>query len=113
MVRPAVTFAARGIVVVGVFMLVGIVWQAVGGSLVARLHLGSGGAWTASLFALVLGLPIPLHVISIGLILQRRWLSPLWSKAAWIAIVGSGCWLGVSLVVRLFLLGNVHVDVST
>ncbi len=110
MVRTVVTLMARGIIVVGVLMLVGIVCQTVSGSLAARFQVESAGAWTGSLFALALGLPVPFHVVAIGLILQRRWLSPLWSKAAWIAIVGSGCWLGVSLAVRLLLLGNVQID---
>ena len=51
--------------------------------------------------AVGLSLPVPLHVISIGLILQRRWLSAGWSKFAWIAIVTSGLWLGVALVVKM------------
>lgn len=49
---------------------------------------------------LLIALPVPLHVIFIGLILQKRFLSPGWAKFAWVGIVTSGMWLGASLLYR-------------
>ncbi len=103
MIKTIVTLVALGIIVVGIVLLVGVPYQAVNGSLATRFFAQSQPSSIASLHALMLGLPAPFHVISIGLILQRRWLSSLWARVAWIAIVGSGCWLGASLAVRLLI----------
>lgn len=56
------------------------------------------------LFALLLALPVPLHVIFIGLIIQKRWLTPPMARFAWIGITASGLWLGAALAVKLFVL---------
>ena len=103
MIRAIVTFVARRIIVVGIVLLVGVLYQAVNGSLATKFFAKSQPSSITSLCALMLGLPVPLHVMSVGLILQRSWLSPLWARVAWIAIVGSGCWLGASLAVRLLI----------
>jgi hypothetical protein len=103
MVKIIVTFMARAVIVVGILLLVRILHQAVNGSLSTEFFAQSQVSSITSLYALLLGLPVPSHVISIGLILQRRWLSPPWAKFAWIAIVGSGCWLGASLAVRFLI----------
>jgi hypothetical protein len=103
MIKTIVTITARGVIVVGVLILVRMLYQTADGSLVGKFFAQSQPTPITSLYALMLGLPIPLHVISIGLIVQRRWLSPCWAKIAWAAIVGSGCWLGVSLAIRLMI----------
>jgi len=51
----------------------------------------------------LLALAVPLHVIFIGFILQRHWLSPLWLRISRVGIVASGLWLGVALVVKLYM----------
>jgi hypothetical protein len=53
------------------------------------------------LYALGLIIPVPLHIISIGLVLKRKWLSRFWARAAWPAIFISGCWLGAAIAVRI------------
>lgn len=50
---------------------------------------------------LLLALPVPLHVIFIGLIIQKKWLSPPMAKFAWVGITSSGMWLGASLLYRM------------
>ena len=51
----------------------------------------------------LLALPVPLHVIFIGLVLQKRWLSPAWARFAKVGIVTSGLWLGLALAMKLYL----------
>jgi len=92
------------IVIVGLGLLAGVIYRTATGSLAEQLFSRSQGSWIQSMYALGLSLPVPFHVISIGLVLQKRWLPPPWAKAAWLAIVLSGCWLGASLGIRLFLL---------
>ena len=89
---------------VGVFLLARVIYHAASGFLLAQLFPESQQSWANNLYAIVLSLPIPLHVISIGLVLQRRWLPPHWIRIAWLAVVISGCWLGVALVIKIFLL---------
>ena len=103
MTRKIVAILARGIIVVGLALLGRVLFQTVNGSLATRFFAESRPSWVTSLYALALGLPVPLHVISVGLIIQRRWLSPPWARVAWFAIVGSGCWLGASLAVRALI----------
>ncbi len=83
---------ANVIIVVGLCLLAKILYNAITSPLVLD-----------TVYALGLALPIPFHVISIGLIVQKRWLSPGWVKIAWFAIVISGCWLGVSLAIRVVI----------
>lgn len=95
---------AGGILGVGVLLLVRLAMSVWDGSIAAH---GPGGVevfWARASLGLLLRLPVPLHVISVGLILQTRWLSPAMARAAWVAVVVSGCWLGGALAVRLFLL---------
>ena len=103
MTRLAVRSVATAVSLVGIGLLGRLLWMAADGSLSAVVlpHAEPGG-WTPAV-SLALALPVPLHVIAIGLIVQRRWLSVPWKRFAWIAIVGSGCWLGVALVVRTLL----------
>ena len=103
MIRNVVTFVARGIILVGLLLLAGVLYHTIRGSLVEKFFDQSQPLLIASLSALMLALPVPLHVISVGLILQQRWLSPPWARVAWIAIAVSGCWLGASLAVRYLL----------
>lgn len=95
---------ANLVILVGLFLLVKILYNAATGSLTAQLFAASPESWTKHVSALGLGLPIPFHIISVGLILQRRWLSPPWKKVAWIVVAVSGCWLGVALGIKLLIL---------
>ena len=95
---------ANLIILAGLFLLVKILYGAATGSLTAQFFTASPALWTTHVFALILALPIPLHVISVGLLIQKRWLSPSWRRIAWIAVVVSGCWLGVALVVKLLII---------
>ncbi|XPV75602.1 MAG: hypothetical protein ACNI27_13280 [Desulfovibrio sp.] len=52
--------------------------------------------------SLILALPVPLHVIFVGLIVQKKHWSPRMAKFSWVGIVGSGMWLGASLAYRTF-----------
>jgi hypothetical protein len=103
MTRLAVRSVATAVSLVGIGLLGRLLWMAADGSLCAAVlpHAAPGG-WTPAI-VLALALPVPLHVIAIGLIVQRRWLSARGAQFAWIAIVGSGTWLGVALVVRTLL----------
>lgn len=93
------------IIVTGLFLLARVFYNAATGSLVAQLFTQSEESfWILNSCALGLKLPVPLHVISIGLILQRGRLSPRFAKAAWIAIVVSGCWLGGALAIKMLVL---------
>jgi hypothetical protein len=89
---------------VGLFLLIKILYNAATGSLTALLFAASQESWIKHVSALGLSLPVPFHVISVGLILQKRWLSPPWARFAWIAVVVSGCWLGVALGIKLLII---------
>ena len=95
---------ANMVIAAGLLLLAKVIYNAVTGSLSVRLFSRSQGSWLLTMYALGLSLPIPFHVISVGLILKRRWLSPFWAKAAWPAVVMSGCWLGVALGIKLLVL---------
>jgi succinate dehydrogenase/fumarate reductase cytochrome b subunit len=95
---------ANLVILVGLFLLVKILYNAASGSLAAQLVAASQESWIERMAALGLSLAVPFHVISVGLILQRRWLSPPWTRAAWIAVVVSGCWLGLALGIKLLIL---------
>ena len=100
MVKMIPRAAADLVILVGLYLLVKILYNAATGNLAVQLFAASPESWTTHVVALGLNLPLPLHIISIGLILQRRWLSPPWKRVAWIAVVVSGCWLGVALGIK-------------
>jgi len=95
---------ANLVILVGLFLLVKILYSAAAGSLTTQLFAASQESWIKHVPALGLSLPLPFHVISVGFILQRRWLAPLWKRIAWIAVVVSGCWLGVALGIKLLII---------
>ncbi|MEE9497066.1 MAG: hypothetical protein V3V39_11115 [Desulfobacterales bacterium] len=104
MPRNIIRLIAKVAVVVGLFLLVRVIYHADSGSLLAQLFPESQQLWANNLYAIGLSLPVPFHVISIGFVLQRRWLPPHWIRIVWLAVVISGCWLGVTLGIKIFLL---------
>lgn len=100
----AVRTFATAVSAVGLALLVRLMARLLDGSLAVELFPSSLPSAMPSLAAAVLSLPVPFHVISVGLILQRRWLSPTWARVAWLCVVTSGLWLGASLAVRAVVL---------
>jgi hypothetical protein len=96
---------AKVVVVLGLLLLVRVIYHAASGSLVAEFFYESQQSWISNLCAIGLSVPVPLHVISVGFVLQRRWLSHHWTRIVWLAVVISGCWLGAALAIKLFLFG--------
>jgi hypothetical protein len=104
MLRTIIRVLATAISVVGVLLLARVLLMANTGALTDMLFPQSPASWIWTAWALALSLAVPFHVISIGLILQRRWLSDRWARVAWFSIVISGCWLGAAIAAKLFLL---------
>jgi len=91
---------ANAAIVAGLFVLAYTLCSAMSGSLALRVFTGAQRPWIYSVYALGLMLPVPFHVISIGLVLKRKWLPPFWARTAWPAIFFSGCWLGAAIAVK-------------
>ena len=88
---------------IGVLLLIKLLLSAVNGELVRQLPSDLQQAWWSTPAALGLGLPVPLHIIAIGLVLQKWWLSPRLARIAWFGIITSGCWLGLALAGKLLI----------
>lgn len=96
---------ANVVILVGVFLLLKVVYHSATGLLVDQvLPHPQGEGWLPHAFALGLSLGVPLHVISVGLVLQKKWLPPLWARTSRIAVVVSGCWLGAALGIKTLVL---------
>ena len=104
MLKSAVRVTGSLAVLVGLCLLARVVYRASSGTLAAQYFPYARGSWTSSVYALGLSLPVPFHIISVGLVVQKRWLPPFWARAAWFAVVVSGCWLGAALAVKVFIL---------
>jgi len=102
--KTVVRVAANIVILVGFFVLGRVLCNSQSGALAQQYFGISPPSWIQNVYALGLGLPVPLHIISIGLVLQLRWLSPIWTKGARWAIVVSGCWLGLALGIRWLVL---------
>ena len=96
--------AANAVMIVGFLLLANIFYGAINGSLPARVFTGLHQSWIYNVYALGLILPVPFHIISIGLVLKRKWLSPFWARAALPAIFCSGCWLGVAVGIKFLVI---------
>ena len=48
---------------------------------------------------------LPIHLLSVALLLQRPYVSRRWNRVAWFATVGTGSWLGIAVLIRLAVLG--------
>ncbi|MBT8358282.1 MAG: hypothetical protein KJO61_10985 [Deltaproteobacteria bacterium] len=92
------------IIFTGLVLLILVLYNAALGTLSNLVFEGSTDSSLWNVIAIGLSLPVPLHVISIGLLLQKKWLPHRWVKISWIAIILSGCWLGIALFIKLFLL---------
>ncbi len=98
--RIFVRYLGCGIVVVGLFLLARLLYGMFGGPGSMDVVGGMEGAWERRVAVLAFRLPVPLHVISVGLIVQRRWLPRAAARAAWVSVMISGCWLGLALAAR-------------
>ncbi|MGD9300727.1 MAG: hypothetical protein PVI13_04090 [Desulfobacterales bacterium] len=98
--KRVIWIAANLIILISFFML-GRVWCKVASGVLVQQYFGtSPESWVQNVYALGLSLPVPLHIISVGLVLQLRWLSPRWARGTRWAVVISGCWLGLALAIR-------------
>jgi hypothetical protein len=98
--RTVVRVTANFVILTGIFLLGKVLFNSADGVLVQHYFGPSQGGRLENIYALGLGLPVPLHVISVGLVLQLRWLSTPWAKGARWAVVVSGCWLALALGIR-------------
>ncbi len=89
---------------VGLCLLVLVFWDWHTGVLAGEFFPDTEHTYKHHLGGLLLALPVSLHVIFIGLIIQKKWLSPPMARFAWVGIVSSGLWLGASLLAKLFWL---------
>jgi hypothetical protein len=98
-------FFANLVILTGILLLAKVMSHAANGALVDRVLTGPHGhGLLPQALALGLSLGVPLHVMSVGLVLQRKWLPPLWARTAQIAAVVSGCWLGAALGIKTLVL---------
>ena len=102
--KMVVRTTANIVILIGFFLLGRVLCSSQSGALAQQYFGASPESWIQNLYAAGLGLPIPLHIISVGLILQLRWLSPIWAKGARWAVGVSGCWLGLALAIRWLVL---------
>ena len=98
--KMVVRVIANITILIGIFLLIRVLYHGLSGVLAQQYFAPSQGSVVQNVYALGLSLPIPLHIIAIGLVLQLRWLSPIWARGTRWAIVVSGCWLGLALAIR-------------
>ena len=98
--KIVIRIIANVIILIGLFLLGRVLYYGLNGVLAQQYFAPPQGSVIQNAGALGLGLPIPLHIIAVGLVLKLRWLSPAWARGARWAVVGSGCWLGLALAIR-------------
>ena len=106
MTMPRFRWLCAFIIAIGILLLIKVFYEAWNDMLVATIFTqeqADSNPALYSFYAFCLSLAIPYHVISIGLILQRKWLSHTWKKIALFAIVTSGCWLGTSVAIQAII----------
>jgi len=92
---------ASAVTLIGICLLVLALadWQT--GLLAEKFFPEATHAREHHLYGLLLALPVPLHIIFIGLIVQKRWLSPTMARFALVGIITSGLWLGAALIIKI------------
>ena len=96
--------SVSNIIVFGGFLyLIKIIVNGFDGTLASEMVNKKQVTFSYHILALALNLPIPFHIISVGLIFQKRWLSLKFNRILWIALIISGTWLGIAIVVKLFI----------
>ena len=98
--KTAIRVIANVVILVGFLFLARVFYYGLNGVLAQKYFAPAPVSPVHSAYALFLSLPIPLHVIAVGMVLQLKWLLPPWARAARWAVVISGCWLGLALAVR-------------
>ncbi len=99
----ALRICASAVSIAGLGLLGLVLYDATVGALAAKFFPGTESTPFLHLGGLLLALPVPLHIIFIGMIVQVKWLKPPWARLARVGIVFSGLWLGVALAAKLFM----------
>ena len=95
---------ASAIALAGVGILADVIFEACSGELIEQLLPEYNKTLAHKTLALLLALPVPFHVISIGMIIQKRWLPVKLKRITWISIISSGIWLGIALIIKYAIL---------
>lgn len=98
--KTVVRIIANLVIIIGLFLLGKVLSNSASGATALQYFGASPQTWIQKMYTLGLDLPIPLHIISVGLVIQLRWLSLGWARIARWAVVTSGCWLGLALTIR-------------
>jgi len=98
--RIVVRTTANLVILIGFFIFGKVLYNNANGASAYQYFGPSPQTWIHNVYAAVLSLPVPVHIIAVGLVLQLRWLSPPWARGARWAVVVSGCWLGLTLGIR-------------
>ena len=102
--KRSMRLIANAAIAVGLYLFARMIYGATNGSLVAQLFPESHESAWYTAAALALALPVSFHVISVGLLLQRRWLPHSWTRISLLATIISGSWLGAALGIKLFVI---------
>ncbi len=102
--KMVVRAGANLVILIGFFLLGRALCSSASAAATQQYFGTSPESWLKNVCALGLSLPVPLHIISVGLVLQLRWISPRRAKVARWAVAVSGCWLGLALVIRWLVL---------
>jgi hypothetical protein len=103
-VKSVVRVAGTCVSVFGILLLVRVLVESADGSLPRKFFPQAQESWIITAAALMLSLPVPFHVISVGFVVQRRWMAAPWAKVVWWTTVISGLWLGGVLVIKWVVL---------
>ena len=97
---------AIGLFLLGLYYFIEFIYLIVNGKLDTGVISTTSSGNNESLYAVLLTIPLPVHLMTVGLYLQRNLFTLNNARLIKILVIGSGLWLGLAYIIKNFSLFN-------
>lgn len=99
---------ANILILYAIYLFIELLVENLGGTTDQNIQHLAGTTGTGLLYILLFKLSLPAHLVSVGIYLQRNFISRFLGKYAKIMVISTGVWLGITFIIRYYFLNPIY-----